>query len=151
MQEEDGKLYVGISGYSAQKFDEAEARELIEEALDDIENEYIESGDYEEIVIVSGLTNMGVPKIAYEVADNRSYGTVGIAPEQVNEEAMELYPVDEIIIEGETFGDESEEYIDIIDVLVTIGGGAQTMTEIEMAEADELSVLEYDLESLNGE
>ena len=149
--QEDGKLYVGISGYSAQKFDVIEARELIEEALDDIENEYIESGDYEEIVVVSGLTNMGIHKIAYEVADNRGYNTIGIAPEEVNEEAMELYPVDEIIIEGKTFGDESEEYIDIIDVLVTIGGGAQTMTEIEMAEGDDLSVIEYDLDSLNGD
>ena len=104
--EDDNKLYVGVVGYSGQKFDEADARETLEEALDDIEDEYIESGDFEEIVIVSGLTNLGMPKVAYEVADNRGYGTVGVAPEQANE--YELYPVDEIIYEGENFGDESE-------------------------------------------
>ncbi|MBT8448966.1 MAG: hypothetical protein KJO69_04715, partial [Gammaproteobacteria bacterium] len=142
-------LYVGVVGYSGQKFDETDAREILEEALDDIEDEYVESGDFESITIVSGLTNMGIPKVAYEIADSRGYGTMGVAPEQANE--YELYPVDEIIYEGENFGDESETFIDMLDVFVRVGGGAQAQHELELAEAEDISILEYDLESYSAE
>lgn len=144
MNEEDDILFVGVVGYSSQKFDEAEAREIIEEAFDDIEDEYVENGDYESITIVSGLTNLGIPKIAYEVADDRGYGTMGVAPEEADD--YDLYNVDEIIYEGENFGDESETFIDTIDVFVKVGGGDQSQNELELAEAEDMSILEFDLE-----
>jgi hypothetical protein len=146
--EDDNILYVGVSGYFDQRFDEEEARELLDDALEDIEKEYIDSGEYESIVIVSGLTNHGMPKIAYQAAEYRGYGTMGIAPEEVNDTGYELYPVDEIIYSGESFGDEIEKYIETIDVFVRIGGGAQTQMELELAEEEDISVIEYDLESL---
>lgn len=145
MEQDDNVLYVGVVGYSTQQFDEQDAREILEEALDDIEDEYVETGDYDEIAIVSGLTNMGIPKIAYQVADDRGYITVGVAPEEAND--YELYSVDEIVYEGESFGDESETFIDLIDVLIKIGGGDQSQKELEMAEEEKMSVLDFDLES----
>jgi len=145
MNEED-ILYIGVVGYSGQKFDEAEAREIIEEAFDDIEDEYVENGDYEKITVVSGLTNLGIPKIAYEIADDRGYDTMGIAPEEADE--YELYNVDEIIYEGENFGDESQVFIDTIDVFLKVGGGDQSQQELELAEAEDMSILEFDLEAL---
>ena len=146
MDTEDNILNVGVVGYSSQKFDEAEAREILEEAFDDIEDEYIETGDYEEINIVSGLTNMGIPKVAYEIADERGYNTMGVAPEEADD--YDLYNVDEIIYEGQNFGDESEVFIDNIDVLVKVGGGDQSQHELELAEAEDISVLEFDLEPI---
>ena len=146
MEQDENTLYIGVVGYSGQKFDEAEAREIIEEAFDDIEDEYIEKGDYEEITVVSGLTNLGIPKIAYEVADARGYGTMGIAPEEADE--YDLYNVDEIIYEGTKFGDESETFIDNIDVFLKVGGGDQSQQELELAEAEDMSVMEFELEPL---
>lgn len=147
MEQDENTLYIGVVGYSAQEFDKTEAREIIEEAFDDIENEYVENGDYDDIIIVSGLTNLGIPKIAYEVADDRGYGTMGIVPDEADE--YELYKVDEIIYEGKNFGDESEVFIDNIDVFVKVGGGDQSQHEMELAEAEDMSVLEFDLESLS--
>jgi hypothetical protein len=145
--DDDNILYVGVSGYFDQKFDEEEATELLEDALDDIEKEYIDTGEFDEIAIVSGLTDHGMPKIAYQVANFRGYETVGVAPKAVNETGYELYPVDEIIYEGENFGDEIDKYIEMIDVFVRIGGGSQTQKELELAEEEDISVIEYDLES----
>jgi len=144
-EEDDNILYVGVVGYSTQQFDEKDAREILEDALDDIEDTYLETTEYEEIAIVSGLTSMGMSKVAYQVADDRGYATVGVAPEEAND--FDLYSVDEIIYEGEHFGDESETFVDMIDVLVKIGGGDQSQKELEMAEEDDLSVLDFDLES----
>lgn len=146
MISEEDTLYVGVVGYSSQKFDEIEAREILEEAFDDIEEEYIDNGDFEDIVIVSGLTAMGIPKIAYEIAVERDYGTMGVAPEEADD--YELFNVDEIVYEGKKFGDESEVFIDIIDVFVKVGGGQQSQQEMELAEADDLSILEFELEGL---
>ncbi len=145
MEQDDNVLYVGVVGYSAQDFDKQDAREILEEALDDIEDEYVESGDYEEIAIVSGLTNLGMSKIAYQVAEDRGYKTIGVAPEEAND--YELYGVDEIVYEGDHFGDESEMFVEIIDVIIKIGGGDQSQKELEMAEEEGLSVLDFDLES----
>ena len=145
MEDDDNVLYVGVVGYSTQQFDEQDAREILEEALDEIEDMYVETGEYDEIAIVSGLTSIGIPKIAYQIADNRDYITVGVAPEEAND--YDLYNVDEIIYEGENFGDESETFIDMIDVLIKVGGGDQSQKELEMAEEEKLSVLDFDLES----
>lgn len=146
MEQDENTLYVGVVGYSSQSFDEAEAKEILEEAFDDIEDEYVENGDYEDIVIVSGLTDMGIPRIAYQIADERDYGTMGVVPEEADE--YEHYSVDEIIYEGEKFGDESETFINTIDVFVKVGGGDQSQHEMELAEAEDISILEFDLEVL---
>ena len=55
MEDDDNVLYVGVVGYSTQQFDEQDAREILEEALDEIEDMYVETGEYDEIAIVSGL------------------------------------------------------------------------------------------------
>jgi len=57
----------------------------------------------------------------------------------------ELFDVDEIIWVGKSFGDESQAFIDMIDVLVKIGGGEQSEKELQMAEEEDITVLEYEL------
>lgn len=141
--EEDSKIYVGVVGYSQQKFDENEASLILEDAFDSIEEEYISNGEFEHIVVVSGLTNMGIPSVAYQVAEDNGYETIGVAPDAARE--LELYDVDEIYWVGEQFGDESQVFIDMIDVIIRVGGGEQSLKEVEMAEEEDISVIEYDL------
>ena len=148
MVQDENSLYVGVVGYFDQKFDEKEAREILEEALDDIEDQYVDTEEFEEIVIVSGLTSHGIIKIAYEIADERDYLTVGVAPQAVNDTGFDLYDVDVVEYVGKNFGDESEAFVDMIDVLIKVGGGSQSESELVMAEADgDVSILEFDLES----
>jgi len=143
IENNDDDLKVGVVGYSAQSFDEEEAEDAIDNIFDDIEDEYIASGEFKTVTIVSNLTKIGISKIAYEVADDRSYNTVGIAPDEAEE--SELYDVDEIIWVGKTFGEESETFIDYIDILVKIGGGEQSQNELEMADEEGIPIWEYDI------
>jgi len=53
-------LKIGVVGYSDKKFDKKEALELIRKGLDEL------VGRRKEIVVVSGLTNLGIPAIAYK-------------------------------------------------------------------------------------
>ena len=56
-------MRVGVVGYSAQKFDIEKAKKIIKEVFDQLVARY---GD--NITIVSGLTAMGIPLLAYEEA-----------------------------------------------------------------------------------
>lgn len=147
LADEDNLLYVGVVGFSDDKFDQVEAREILEEAFDDVEETYVDNGGYENIVIVSGLTNKGIHKIAYEISDEREYYTMGVVPSEAND--YEMYDVDSIIWSGEQFGDESEDFIDAIDILIKVGGGEQAEHEYEMAEKEDIPTLEYELATLD--
>lgn len=84
----------------------------------------------QKVSIVSGLTLTGVPKLAYEYANLKSYQTVGIsANRSLN---TKIFPCDKIYIFGNNYGDESEYFIEYIDVLIRVGGGKQSLREVEM-------------------
>lgn len=119
-EREDKPMEIGVIGYSGQKFDETLAKKLIRLGL---EKAGAKSGDY----LVSGLTNLGIPKLAYEIAVSLGMRTVGIACELAYED--ELFPVDIKIIKGNKWGDESETFLDYIDVLIKVGGGKQSESE----------------------
>ena len=131
---------IGVVGYSDDKvFDHNIAKALLAIAFDIVEAD-LPDKEYE---LISGLTNMGVPKLAYEMAEKRGWKTVGLSAKEAQE--YDCYPVDEEIIVGENFGDESEEFIKSIDCLIRIGGGKQSMEETEWAKEEKLPVYEYDL------
>lgn len=121
---------LGLVGYSRSKFDWDEARRLVEHG---IRRAFEGSGrSFSEGVLVSGLTNMGIPKLGYEFARAKSIRTVGIAPRRAKRVRCGLFPVDEQIIVGHNFGDESETFIDSIDALLRVGGGPQSRREVVM-------------------
>lgn len=123
-------MRIGVIGYSAQSFDEDKARKLLKEAIN---NELKRYGlSRHDIEIVSGLSNIGIPKIAYEIAKDNTIKTVGIAPREVFN--YDLFPVDEQMIVGKTFGEESEYFLNYIDMLIKCGGGKQSEREAQMAE-----------------
>ena len=66
---------IGVVGYSAQKFDEKLAREKLNDAFDKVVSENPEKEYY----LFSGLTDLGIPGLAYKEAAKRNWHLVGIA------------------------------------------------------------------------
>lgn len=128
---------IGVIGYSAQSFDIDKAQSILLDAYDMIESEY------NSVTIVSGLTNIGIPSLAYEEAENRDWKTVGIACSKARN--YDCYPVDDEIIIGNEWGDESERFLSQIDVLIAIGGGDQTQKEIKKAKQYDIPTHKYNL------
>lgn len=135
------KLNIGVVGYSGQKFDEEVAKEYLAKAFDVIE----ELAPDQEKVVVSGLTDVGIPALAYREATKRGWKTMGVACKKAEE--YDLYPVNYKTIIGEEWGDESKHFLSSIDMMVRVGGGKQALREVEEFKQGGGSVFEYDLEA----
>jgi hypothetical protein len=129
---------IGVVGFSKQDFDRDAACSKIKEAFDTIANECKQP-----MSVVSGLTNLGIPALAYNEAFDREWKTVGIACSKAND--FDIYPCDETIIVGDEWGDESDKFLSSIDILVRVGGGKQSKDEVKMAKERGLKVMEFDL------
>lgn len=132
-------LRIGVTGYLTQKFDTDKAERSIREAYDALESEF----SYVTKSIISGLTDLGIPALAYREAKTRGWKTVGIACSKAREHIC--FPVDEKVIVGDEWGDESSTFLNNIDVLIRIGDGKQALRETDDAKALGKKVLEYDL------
>jgi hypothetical protein len=121
-------LKLGVVGYSREIFDPKEAQEAIKKLIPKM----IEIHKPNHVELVSGLTNQGIPKLSYQFAVSKNFKTVGIAPEAAFRVPAGIFPVNKRIIVGKEFGDESETFIDYIDVLIRFGGGPQSRKEVEM-------------------
>lgn len=138
------KLRLGVVGYCpSTKFDENKASEYIRDAY----NRVIADFPEHEITIVSGVTNVGVLKLAYEEAKRRNWRTAGVGCKKAYD--FEWFPTDEEpVIVGENWDDESSTFLDSIDALVRVGGGKQSLREIAEMKKRGKFVLEYELEKL---
>jgi len=132
---------IGIVGFSGGKYNVKVAEALLELAIKLVE-EY-ESKEGKDVSLVSGLTDMGIPGMAYRIAQKKGWKTVGIACEKAHENPC--FPVDEEIIVGKEWGDESETFLDSIDVVIRVGGGAQSFEEVKKAKDKGIKAYEYDL------
>lgn len=135
---------IGFVGYSGRPFDKDKAREIISNIFDEIRNLY--KGNVE---IVTGATNLGIPALVYEEAVKQGYPTTGIMCKEGY--TCELFPCDKIFAIGENWGDESETFIHYIDILYRIGGGKQSLDEVEKAKSLGKVVTEFELEELKSE
>lgn len=117
---------IGVVGYSSGKFDVDKAREHIEVFLDMIRTIYLPLG--RKAVIVSGLTNLGIPALAYEYALANNLTTIGVACKRASE--FEVFPCDIVEIVGDDWGDESETFLNQLDCILRIGGGQQSLAEV---------------------
>lgn len=138
------KLNIGVVGYCPpSRFDENEARRMINEGYD----QFQERHPGREIRIISGLTNVGVLKIAYEEARKRRWEITGITNETAARE-YELFPVDSQTIVGKTWGDESQTFVDAIDGILRVGGGPQSKREVQQIRERGGEVIEFELEKI---
>lgn len=133
------KLRVGVVGYSNQDFDSKAALSLIQRAFDDLD-------PAADIEVVSGLTDLGIPALAYEEAVRRGWKTTGIACAKAFD--YPCFPVDDVIIQGDHWGDESPVFLRLIDLLIRIGGGTQSHFEACCAKMQGKQVMEFDLPAL---
>lgn len=140
----DREIRIGIVGYSAMKFDLQLAETLLINAYDNIDREYPNFNK----TIVSGLTDLGIPSLAYKEAVRRGWKTVGIACSRAEE--YKCFPVDERIIVGNEWGEESPVFLESIDILIRVGGGEQSKRETALMREKGKPIVEYDLQILNN-
>lgn len=134
------ELRIGVVGYSPpSKFDIQEANKMIKEAFNAVNILYPNRSK----AVVSGLTYSGIPALAYQEAVQRKWRTVGIACSKASN--YKCFPVDEKIIVGNEWGDESPTFLNSIDVLIRIGGGKQSLREAAETKARGKQAIEYDL------
>lgn len=123
-----GRVGIGVVGYSGQKFDTEHATNLLDVGLMALVQLAIRDfGIGSKIEIVSGLTALGIPLLAYEWAAKHGFDTVGIACKKAIE--FPQFDVTERIIMGEEWGDESPTFLSRCDLLLKVGGGNQSKRE----------------------
>lgn len=121
-------MKIGIIGFSSTPFDQEKATALLQTTLQKV----VSSIEPENIEIVSGYTNIGIPKIAYEIASSSGWTTVGFSAKEALTASCGLFPVHKEILVGEKFGEESAAFVDYIDILIRIGGGQQSKKEVAL-------------------
>jgi hypothetical protein len=132
-------LKIGFVGYSGAKFDEKQAQDIIDKIFKEI-NKLRQT---EPIEIVSGATYMGIPAMVYDEASDYDFKTIGVMCKEGYE--CDLYPCDEIYAVGSDWGDESDTFIGMIDRMYRIGGGKQSLEEVQKAKKKGIPVFEYEL------
>lgn len=137
---------LGVVGYCPPtKFDEVKALEYLKDAYNKVSSDFPDK----KIIVVSGLTNIGVLKLAYEEAKRRGWKTAGIACKKVYDFKDNWFPIDEHpIIIGDNWGDESKTFVESIDALVRIGVGPQSLIEAAEVKTRGKPTYEYDLPKL---
>ncbi|MCK4260816.1 MAG: hypothetical protein KAX49_17700 [Halanaerobiales bacterium] len=133
-------LRIGIIGYSAQRFNKRKARKYIKRVFDFIDKQYIHTWK----TVVLGLTDLGIPALAYREAVKKGWQTEGIACDKAFDYLC--FPVNRTIIIGVDWGDESKVFLESLNILIRIGGGKQSIREIKMAkDIQHIKIFEYDL------
>jgi hypothetical protein len=121
-------LRIGVVGSSAAGVDEARGARAICACYDRLSRAAEVAGA--QVEIVSGLTVLGVPKLAYQEAARRGWKTAGIACAKARDHPC--FPCDRVRIVGAEWGDESAAFLRDIDCLVRIGsGGPQAKAEYD--------------------
>lgn len=153
---------IGIVGYCPPtKFDQVEAWDLVKTGLmrawsDAITQQRMDSGIPDgiplemETMVVGGLSANGcIHETGYWIARQLGWSCGGIASEKVK--IYKWWPMSEegdmLKIFGKKWGDESKTFIEEIDALVRVGGGAQSQREVKLAKNKGIPVYEYELEA----
>lgn len=133
-------LRIGVIGYSSKSFPIYKAHKRLFETLYGLSsNPVYKNYTFE---IWSGLTDYGIPALAYSIADSLNlvnyyknpsyfskYEKIGIAPKVAIKE--KLCQVDRYRIVGNNYGDESNYFLSNVDILIKVGGGKQSINEYE--------------------
>lgn len=139
-------LTIGVVGYFSQPFDVSIAslkmQKLLYDAFIDKYPECVDLEDtthreYPKVMLITGLTKGGMNSVVYDYVDHcNSGGNVnllagGVACEKAAE--YDSHKVDWKLIVGKDWGDESASFVNACDILIRIGGGEQSMHEVQIA------------------
>jgi hypothetical protein len=117
---------IGVVSFSGKKSNEQAMKTLVESMLRAIHGEGISLSD---VALVSGLTDLGGVKAAYDAAHNFSeVETQGITAGKAS-----VYPVaavDKAAVIGFAFGSESRLFLETANYLIGMGGGGQGEKEL---------------------
>lgn len=140
-------INIGVVGYmNLAKYNQEDAWNFLKIGFDKVEEMFKGAPNFR---VISGLTDAGVPQLAYYIARQRNWNCGGIAAEGVHE--YRWFPMSQDgdilkIVKGK-WGAESQDFIDSINVLIRVGGGKQTYKEVKMAIEKGIPVIEFDLEN----
>lgn len=139
-------LKIGVVGYCPPtKFNKDEANEMLADAFNAVLAEHPDATD---IWVVSGLCDVGIPALAYRLASAMGWKTAGIACSKAAE--YPCFDVDDPKIVGDNWGDESETFLAACHVIVRIGGGKQSLTEVATFKERGGRTYEYELAAIAG-
>lgn len=145
LRERLGLHVVGVVGFSGQwseqkiaessdlKADVDSARGAIRQALLKLEARY-----GEKLVVSSGATMEGVPKLIYEECAKLGITAMGVTSEKAFD-----YPLGKmryLIVEGKDWGQESPTFLNTSEEILMIGGGGQAKREAIAANASKKPV-----------
>jgi hypothetical protein len=134
IKEREGLHVVGVAGFSGQwapgkleadpglKAKADAATVALREHLLKLKEQY---GD--KLVVSSGATMEGVPKIIYDICAVEGIPAMGVACEKAFD--YPLGTMKYLVIEGQNWGDESPSFLRTSDELVLLGGGGQAKRE----------------------
>lgn len=134
LKERQGLHVVGVAGFSGQwapaKLEADPTLKAAADAATTALREYLkrlkgEHGD--KLVISSGATMEGVPKIIYDICAQEGITAMGVACEKAFN--YPLGTMKYLVIEGQNWGDESPSFLKTSDELVLLGGGGQAKRE----------------------
>lgn len=143
---DDNILYVGVVGMDSNLLDETMLYEVMDNLLDEVYEEFVEEGDFEDLVVVSESLDSGIHKISFKIAEELGYKTIGFvihSEEESDEMDQNVYQTDEIIYLGQE--EFPEEFVDNVDLVIRVGDSENTSRIMDLAEDDpDLPVIEYD-------
>jgi len=131
-------MNIGFVGYSDEsKYNAIVAKRIVEKIFKTIHD------IGKDVNIVSGGTALGIPKLVFQ--ESLKYGYPYIAFMSKLGYEYPLCRCDQIYAIGNNWGDESEAFINYIDMLIKIGGGKQSEYEFNLAKEKGIIVEEYEL------
>lgn len=137
----DGLYVVGVAGFSGQwdegKIDaDPDIKASVEAAASALEAHILKLKEKhgEKLIVSSGGTAIGVPKIIYDICAKEGVAAMGIACDKAAD--YELGRMKYLIIEGQDWGAESPVFIGTADEIIVLGGGGQAKREAIAADAE---------------
>lgn len=134
LKEREGLHVVGVTGFSGQwsasKLDADPLLKAAADAATEALRDYLlklkaEYGD--KLIISSGATMEGVPKIIYDICFQAGIKAMGVACEKAFDYLLGTMKY--LVVEGQNWGDESASFLKTSDELIMLGGGGQAKRE----------------------
>lgn len=135
---------IGVIGQSSQ------SSTYEEEVWDKVSTELSRIGHgKDDVMVLGGLTDTpSAHRAAYMIARRKGWKVGGIACEKAKK--VKWFPMnqdgDVLKITGKHWGDEMEEFLSRVDILVRVGGGKQAAEDVAKAYDKNIPVVEVDLD-----